>query len=133
MTLNRAPLEVVGLEVAVAIDAHEPEIRAGFVANVCVKLPERCVAELDTTIVKVPRLRATWVAALTLLAPISVMNCSLALDAALPVLDRCRSGRAVVTPAGLDAPVAQMPSLNLHPPPAIAQAEVHATAFPYGA
>lgn len=71
--------------------------------------------------------------ALTLLALISVMNCSLALDAALPVLDRCRSGRAVVTPAGLDAPVAQMPSLNLHPPPAIAQAEVHATAFPYGA
>jgi hypothetical protein len=102
-----------------------------FVPGLGIKLLERRESELDALIVEVPCRPAPWVCALVLLAVISVIGRSLALDSALPMLC-CRGAcGAVVAPAGSGQAAAQEPSLDFNSLTAIAQAQVNAT-VPFG-
>jgi hypothetical protein len=74
-------------EVTVTVYPYQPASIMWLVANVGVKIGERCVAELDATIMEVLRHPAIRVKAETPLSLIGVVGSGLELDSALPVLD----------------------------------------------
>jgi hypothetical protein len=131
--LDRSPFQVAWFEVTVAVYPHQPEVRAGLVANVGVKVGETFEPELNAFIVKVLRLPRSRVAALALLPMVGTVSRSPALDATLSVLYRCRPGCSVIASAGFDETVTQMPTLHVHSPATVTQASIDATAFFEGA
>ena len=80
----------------------KPEIRAGFIAHVCVEFGERCKPELNTLVVKVSGLPAARITALALLPLIGVICRGLAFDSALAVFDCGSACFPIETAARLD-------------------------------
>jgi hypothetical protein len=100
MTFHGTPFHVAGLEVTAAVYSHQPEVRAGLVANVGVKVGETFEAKFDPFVAEVLRLPRSRVAALAFLTMVGTVSRSSAPDSGLPVLDGRGACGAVVTSAG---------------------------------
>jgi hypothetical protein len=127
--LDRDPVQIANLEVAVKVYAAQPVVVAGLITHLCVEIDEAVETELNATVVKGTGSSISRIAAPTALTCVGEIGSGRGLRARLTMSEVPRIAEPAPTWSWFTA--AKVACLNLNSPAAITAAQIDA-AVPLG-